>query len=99
MWGLRLKTLLLAASLLSTQALADLTPDVSSKCKGYTASNVQKFHSGLAADLKLIGEGCGIYGKDIPSLKLEVNYDTSGYPKFRCWRINLLTINRGAPAR
>lgn len=46
-------------------------------CTGYTASNVRKSDHGLSADLKLIGAGCAVYGKDIAVLKLVVNYDTS----------------------
>ncbi|KAA8910594.1 alpha-glucosidase [Sphaerosporella brunnea] len=73
---LGLTPLLLAASLLAASVSADLTLGVSGKSKGYTASNVRTTSSSLTADLKLIGKGCAIYGPDIPSLKLSVNYDT-----------------------
>jgi len=74
MWSSQLKSFLLAVALLSPQALAGLTPGVS-KCKGYTARDVQKHDSGLTADLELVGEGCEIYGKDLRKLRLEVNYE------------------------
>jgi alpha-glucosidase len=81
MWGLRLEQFLAAAALLLTVSAStdsvtrDLTPKLES-CKGYAASNVKKSSYGVSADLKLIGEGCAAYGKDVKQLKLAVNYDT-----------------------
>lgn len=49
---------------------------VEKKCQGYSASNVVKHDRGLTADLDLIGEGCRIYGPDLPKLRLTVEYET-----------------------
>lgn len=51
-------------------------------CPGYTAKNVKKTASTLTADLTLAGEGCNIYGADIPELRLEVGYDDGMFPTF-----------------
>jgi hypothetical protein len=75
MWGSKLTSALLAVTALSPQVLAGLTPGTE-KCQGYAASNVKKSISGLTADLSLNGNGCAIYGADLKSLKLEVNYET-----------------------
>lgn len=48
-------------------------------CKGYTAKNVKTSSNGLTADLSLAAT-CGIYGTDIPSLKLQVTYEDSELP-------------------
>ncbi|KAF4449003.1 glycoside hydrolase family 31 protein [Fusarium austroafricanum] len=45
-------------------------------CPGYAAQNVKNTTSGLTADLKLAGEACDVYGKDIRDLKLTVEYQT-----------------------
>ena len=62
--------LLLLASLGSV-----LSQDLSS-CPGYTASDVVKTDSGLTASLSLAGDGCGVYGYDLPDLTLQVQYQT-----------------------
>ncbi|KAG9097843.1 hypothetical protein FRC06_007125 [Ceratobasidium sp. 370] len=49
------------------------TPDPDS-CKGYTAKGVKTTSYGLTAELSLAAN-CGIYGKDIERLKLEVTYE------------------------
>jgi len=54
--------------------------DVDKLCKGYVARNVRRCGDGLTAELWLIGDGCGVYGKDIKTLKLEVQYQESEYP-------------------
>ncbi|KAI5842739.1 hypothetical protein BZA05DRAFT_448995 [Tricharina praecox] len=80
MWSFPVQTLFIAASLLSARALADLTPGVNEKCRGYSASNVDWHSDGVSADLKLIGDGCAIYGPDLSLLRLTVNHDTSESP-------------------
>jgi len=81
MWSLPVRTRFFAASLLFVSTIfANLTPNVTSRCQGYAAANVQKHDSGLSADLNLIGGGCAIYGPDLALLKLTVNYDTSEFP-------------------
>jgi alpha-glucosidase len=50
-----------------------------SKCPGYTASNVVTTDWSLKADLKLNGAKCNAYGDDLEELKLEVEYQTSSY--------------------
>ena len=49
-------------------------------CPGYAASNVQDDGAILTADLGLAGEACNAYGKDLTSLKLEVEYQTGEIP-------------------
>lgn len=45
-------------------------------CPGYRASNVVSTHSTLTADLSLNGPACNVYGTDMTSLKLVVEYQT-----------------------
>ncbi|KAI6477351.1 hypothetical protein MCOR04_009721 [Pyricularia oryzae] len=45
-------------------------------CPGYVASNVEETSSSLTADLKLAGEACNVYGRDLAELKLLVEYQT-----------------------
>jgi len=71
------RNLSVAALLLAARAGADLTPGVNEMCDGYAASNVDRRVDGLSADLELIGAGCAVFGRDLPLLKLTVNYDTS----------------------
>ncbi|KAG9083531.1 hypothetical protein FS749_005959 [Ceratobasidium sp. UAMH 11750] len=59
-----------STSLASRQSSAP-NPD---SCKGYTAKNVKTTSHGMTAQLSLAAE-CGIYGKDIEQLKLEVTYE------------------------
>jgi len=48
-------------------------------CEGYSASNVTTVGPNLNATLSLIGEGCGIMGEDIPTLSLQVTYETGSF--------------------
>ncbi|KAG8684898.1 hypothetical protein FRC08_013425 [Ceratobasidium sp. 394] len=59
-----------STSLASRQSSAP-NPD---SCKGYTAKNVKTTSYGMTAQLSLAAD-CGIYGKDIEQLKLEVTYE------------------------
>lgn len=43
-------------------------------CPGYTATYVKNTTHGLTADLHLAGAACNVYGTDIDSLKLTVEY-------------------------
>lgn len=43
-------------------------------CPGYTASNVARTENGLTATLNLAGSACNVYGTDIETLALEVQY-------------------------
>ncbi|KAJ5661779.1 uncharacterized protein N7477_009395 [Penicillium maclennaniae] len=45
-----------------------------SACPGYKASNVQNTPSGVTATLQLAGQACNVYGTDIESLNLTVEY-------------------------
>lgn len=51
-------------------------PSLGQDCPGYRASNVEETESGLTADLTLAGDACNIYGEDLESLKLVVEYQT-----------------------
>lgn len=46
-------------------------------CPGYIASNVQDTASGFTATLKLAGEACNVYGTDVESLNLTVEYQST----------------------
>ncbi|WEW58161.1 glycosyl hydrolase [Emydomyces testavorans] len=61
------------ACLIHTSAV---TAKTRSKCNGYAVKDVQEKPFQLEANLELIGEGCGIYGPDIPELSLSVTYET-----------------------
>ncbi|QRW20102.1 glycoside hydrolase family 31 protein [Rhizoctonia solani] len=59
----------ISPALIIQQNTAD--PDA---CKGYTVKNVKPNKNGLAAHLTL-ADKCGIYGPDIPNLRLEVTHE------------------------
>lgn len=46
-------------------------------CPGYTASNVVRTPYGLTANLRLAGPSCNVYGTDVDSLNLTVEYQSS----------------------
>ncbi|KAI0384220.1 glycoside hydrolase family 31 protein [Hypomontagnella monticulosa] len=48
--------------------------DPQSVCPGYKASNVKTTSNGITADLTLAGDACNVYGTDIESLSLVVEY-------------------------
>ena len=50
--------------------------DAQTVCPGYSASNVQYSGTGVTADLALAGPACNVYGTDIESLSLTVEYQT-----------------------
>jgi alpha-glucosidase len=52
-------------------------PDAQASCPGYTASNVQSSSNGFSADLELAGQPCNVFGTDVQSLKLSVEYQSS----------------------
>jgi alpha-glucosidase len=45
-------------------------------CPGYTASNLKQTDRGLTAVLSLAGTPCNVYGNDIESLQLKVEYQS-----------------------
>lgn len=51
--------------------------DAQSVCPGYSASNVVRTFSGLTATLKLAGTACNLYGTDIETLNLTVEYQSA----------------------
>lgn len=51
--------------------------DAQSVCPGYSASNVVRTISGLTATLKLAGTACNLYGTDIETLNLTVEYQSA----------------------
>lgn len=57
---------------LATLALAVSVDD----CPGYEATHVNETSSGITADLKLAGESCNVYSKDLHDLKLLVEFQT-----------------------
>lgn len=46
-------------------------------CPGYTASNVARNPLGLTATLTLAGSACNVYGNDIDTLNLTVQYQST----------------------
>jgi alpha-glucosidase len=48
--------------------------DAQSVCPGYKASNVKESSRGLTATLKLAGKPCNVYGTDVDSLDLSIEY-------------------------
>lgn len=51
-------------------------PSVHQNCPGYIASNVQTTLSSVTADLRLVGEPCNIYGKDLKHLRFKAEYQS-----------------------
>ncbi|KAL8982158.1 MAG: hypothetical protein Q9205_003242 [Flavoplaca limonia] len=50
--------------------------DAQTFCPGYNASNVERTTSGLTATLTLAREACNVYGTDIETLNLTVEYQS-----------------------
>ena len=51
--------------------------DAQAVCPGYKASNVQNSDLGFTATLSLAGDPCNVYGNDIQTLNLTVQYQSS----------------------
>lgn len=51
--------------------------DAQNVCPGYTASNVARNPLGLTATLTLAGSSCNVYGNDIHTLNLTVQYQSA----------------------
>ncbi|KAH3374626.1 hypothetical protein KXV52_009106 [Aspergillus fumigatus] len=51
-----------------------LAVDAQSVCPGYTASDVHQTSHGFTANLQLAGDPCNVYGTDVDSLSLTVDY-------------------------
>lgn len=51
--------------------------DAQSVCPGYKASNVVRTSSGLNATLELAGTACNVYGTDVETLSLTVQYQSA----------------------
>jgi alpha-glucosidase len=66
----------ISTALLTVSVAAGNTGDPTT-CPGYRASNVISYRSTITADLTLNGDGCDLYDKDLPNLKLLVEYQTS----------------------
>lgn len=50
--------------------------DAQTVCPGYIGSNVVRTQNGLTATLKLAGKACNVYGTDIDTLNLTVEYQS-----------------------
>src|SRR5436305_10716383 len=59
-----------------TEADLSKAVDAQTVCPGYLASNVKTSGTGLTADLALAGPACNVYGSDVDSLSLLVEYQT-----------------------
>jgi alpha-glucosidase len=62
--------------LLVTEADIVKAVDAQTVCPGYSASNVKTSSTGLTANLALAGPACNVYGTDVESLSLLVEYQT-----------------------
>ena len=69
--------------------VADSSPSNAQKsCPGYKATNIKENATGLTADLNIAGGACNVYGNDIQSLILSVQYQSKDrlavriYPKY-----------------
>ena len=51
--------------------------DAQTVCPGYVGSNVVRTQYGLTATLKLAGKACNVYGTDIDTLNLTVEYQSN----------------------
>ena len=51
--------------------------DAQTVCPGYTASNVECNDLGFTATLQLAGKACNVYGNDVETLNLTVEYQSS----------------------
>lgn len=51
--------------------------DAQDVCPGYKASNAKTSANGLTATLSLAGKACNVYGTDVDSLKLTVEYQSN----------------------
>ncbi|KAF3481155.1 alpha-glucosidase [Arthroderma uncinatum] len=67
---------LVLAAVIAATALSASPPPSLEKCPGYKAFNIRDDGHTLRADLRLAGEACNVYGKDIGRLKLRVEYQT-----------------------
>lgn len=65
-----------AAGFILLASLRSVASQGLSSCPGYTASDVAQTDSGLTASLTLAGDGCNVYGYDLPDLTLLVEYQT-----------------------
>lgn len=75
---MRLSKLFVLLAVLSHKYVVatDVDPAVLDACPGYSATNVKTDRTSLTADLTLAGEGCNVFGDDIPKLSLKVVYET-----------------------
>ncbi|KAF9009726.1 glycoside hydrolase family 31 protein [Cyathus striatus] len=55
---------------------AEVNPAVLNACPGYRATNVKTQANGLSAQLQLAGTACNVFGSDLPTLSLNVVYET-----------------------
>ena len=51
--------------------------DAQTVCPGYKGTNVKRTRTGLTATLVLAGEPCNVYGNDVESLNLTVEYQAN----------------------
>lgn len=78
LFGLLLSASSVAAAVIGSEL--DLRSDSPSidQCPGYCATNVRKSgNQTVAADLSLDGSPCNVYGTDLTTLKLQVEYQSS----------------------
>ena len=75
-----MRSALFAVAALVAPALAMyVDPARLDACAGYSLASVEQAdNKQLRATLKQAGD-CGVFGDDVPELKLEVTYETSAY--------------------
>ncbi|KAJ7253344.1 alpha-glucosidase [Mycena haematopus] len=75
--GMLARVLLSGLAISRVLAGTTVDPAVLDACPGYTASKVEVNGGTLTASLKLAGKACNVFGTDIPSLSLQVVYETA----------------------
>jgi alpha-glucosidase len=60
-------------------------------CPGYTASQLQENENGLSAVLTLAGAPCNVYGNDVETLNLKVEYQSENRLAVQIYPANVVS--------
>jgi alpha-glucosidase len=67
--------------------------DAQAHCPGYTASDVVRNANGFTATLSLAGEPCNVYGNDVDTLSLAVQFQNQDRLSINIQPTNLVSWN------
>ena len=70
-----------------------IEPAVLDACPGYAVQNVTHTSSSLTADLVLNGNGCAVFGPDVETLLLQVDYETGDLATLKPRNANSLQLH------